>query len=58
MNNYNRGHEFDTYIESETTIKDMLNNATEVRVKQIQEKQTKDEIINAYKNKVKGGSRS
>lgn len=58
MNNNNRGHEFDTYIKSETTVEDVLNIATEARSKQLREKQTKDEIINEYKNKVKGGSRS
>ena len=58
MNDNNRGHEFDATFISGATIEDMLNTATEARSKQLREKQTKDEIINEYKNKVKGGSLS
>ena len=58
MNDNNRGHEFDLYLRSEATIEDMLNTATEARSKQIREKQIKNEIVNEYKSKTKGGSLS
>ena len=58
MNNNNRGHEFDANFISGATIEDMLNTATEARSKQIREKQIKNEIVNEYKSKTKGGSLS